>query len=74
MKFSAYSLLPSFTPFHSIILKKSRRFSLDTSTKARNLSTTCAKKHQLHQMVASRYLPPLFRWVCIVFGFVCAIQ
>lgn len=67
MKFTGYSLITSFTPFHSIILKKHHRLPLNlcnkNSTKSRSLST-CAQKRHLHAkagMGAGQYLPPLFR-------------
>ncbi|XP_021280481.1 uncharacterized protein LOC110413827 isoform X2 [Herrania umbratica] len=67
VKFSAYSLMiSSFTPFHSVILKNHRRVSINIpynySTKARTISsyTPNAQIHTEDEMVARRYLPPLF--------------
>ncbi|XP_021890782.1 uncharacterized protein LOC110809300 isoform X2 [Carica papaya] len=66
VKFSAYSLICSFTPFHSIIQKKHCRFSLRTcykySTKSASLFT-CAQVEQIHakaMTISGRYPPPLF--------------
>lgn len=66
VKFSGYSLITSFNPFHSIILKQHHRLSLNlfhkNSTQSRRLSA-CAQKGQLHPKTgigAERYCPPLF--------------
>ncbi|CAK7330875.1 unnamed protein product [Dovyalis caffra] len=71
VKFYGYSLISSFTPFHSIILKKQRRLSafdlfFNNSTKSRRILSVCATKYQLHninthtEMGAEQYRPPLF--------------
>ncbi|KAG6789500.1 hypothetical protein POTOM_005600 [Populus tomentosa] len=71
VKFSGYSLISSFTPFHSVILKKQRRFSaldlyINNSTKSRRALSVFANKHQLRnikthtEMGVEQYRPPLF--------------
>ncbi|XP_061968201.1 uncharacterized protein LOC133691492 isoform X3 [Populus nigra] len=71
VKFSGYSLISSFTPFHSVILKKQRRFSaldlyINNSTKSRRTLSVFANKHQLRnikthtEMGVEQYHPPLF--------------
>ncbi|GLT62288.1 hypothetical protein SLA2020_349360 [Shorea laevis] len=66
VKFAGYSLISSFTPVHSVVLKTRRRLSLvkccKNSTKSRGLST-CVQADQLYtkgNMVARRYHRPLF--------------
>lgn len=63
MKFAGYTLITSFTPTHSIILKTPRRFRFGLNlANSRNISAA-AVKHRLNAktlMVAERYLPPLF--------------
>lgn len=66
MKSAGYTLIASFNPIHSIILKNHRRLSLNilygNSAKSKN-STAYIRKHQLHTkvvMVAGQYLPPWF--------------
>ncbi|GKU88624.1 hypothetical protein SLEP1_g2863 [Rubroshorea leprosula] len=66
VKFSGYSLISSFTPVHSVVLKSRRRLFLvkccKNSTKSRGLST-CVQVDQLYtkgNMVARRYHRPLF--------------
>lgn len=66
VKFAGSSLISSFTPFDSVLLKKHRRFSVNSSFKnsnnPRSLST-CTQNNILQtkaEMVASRYLPPWF--------------
>ncbi|KAK3223943.1 hypothetical protein Dsin_010968 [Dipteronia sinensis] len=66
VKFSGYSLISSFTPFHSVIVKNHRRLSLNKCFKNSNNSrsiSTYTQKDTLHikeEMVAERYLPPWF--------------
>ncbi|CAI0393855.1 unnamed protein product [Linum tenue] len=66
MKFSGYTLISSFTPFHCIPLKKPRRLPLDinfkTASKIRRLSTYNQKQqnHCKAEMVVAKYPPPLF--------------
>ncbi|KAB5520491.1 hypothetical protein DKX38_024810 [Salix brachista] len=71
VKFSGYSLTSSFTPFHSVILKKQRIFSaldlyINNSTKSRRKLSVFANKHQPRnikthtEMGAEQYRPPLF--------------
>ncbi|GAY37016.1 hypothetical protein CUMW_026000 [Citrus unshiu] len=66
VKFAGSSLISSFTPFDSVLLKKHRRFSVNSffknSNNPRSLST-CTQNIILHtkaEMVASQYLPPWF--------------
>ncbi|KAJ4833344.1 hypothetical protein Tsubulata_000569 [Turnera subulata] len=61
VKFSGYSLISSFTPFPSVIIKTPRRFVLDSkhTNSSRRLST-CTQTYQNPKMVVARYLPPLF--------------
>ncbi|WCJ18500.1 tRNA-dihydrouridine(20/20a) synthase [Euphorbia peplus] len=67
VKFSGFSYIASFNPFHSTILKNNHRLSLDfchknPPTKPRRLSSW-AQQDQLHpktQMGAGHYRPPLF--------------
>ncbi|KAJ0038672.1 hypothetical protein Pint_23986 [Pistacia integerrima] len=66
VKFAGYSLITSFTPFDSVILKQNRRLSVNLCYKNQNNSrrlSTCTNKDILHakaKMVARRYLPPWF--------------
>uniref|UniRef100_A0A2P2LEQ4 tRNA-dihydrouridine20/20a synthase isoform X1 n=1 Tax=Rhizophora mucronata TaxID=61149 RepID=A0A2P2LEQ4_RHIMU len=63
---SRCSLISSYTPFHSIVLRKQHRFSLGacykTTTKSRGQSAYLqAHQHQTKaEMVAKHYFPPLF--------------
>ncbi|KDO83437.1 hypothetical protein CISIN_1g013784mg [Citrus sinensis] len=66
VKFAGSSLISSFTPFDSVLLKKHRRFSVNSffknSNNPRSLST-CTQNIILHtkaEMVARQYLPPWF--------------
>lgn len=67
VKFAGSSLISSFTPFHSVILKKHRRFSVNKYFKNSNNSRrlyTCTENSILRakaEMVVSQYLPPWFR-------------
>lgn len=66
VKFAGSSLISSFTPF-DFILKKHRRFSVNSSFKNSNnprslsIFTQNNLLHTKAEMVASRYLPPWFR-------------
>ncbi|KAL5827375.1 hypothetical protein ACOSQ3_019216 [Xanthoceras sorbifolium] len=65
-KFAGCSLISSFTPFHSVILKNHRRLSANNcyknSNNSKSLSTYTQKDilQTKEEMVARRYLPPWF--------------
>lgn len=69
VKFAGHSLISSFTPFHSFVLKKHSRLTVNkcckSSANSRIVPTFVPSNLQYSkaEMVALRYKPPLFRWV-----------